>query len=75
MDPDWSNLEEVLGKSFQSTQDSDNDDIEYLKNFNEPTSVVVPVTPGIWDRMYSDELKTKKSLKIGWLDVSIKVSK
>jgi len=68
VDPDWSNLEEVLGKSFQSTQDSDNDDIEYLKNFNEPTSVVVPVTPGIWDRMYSDELKTKKSLKIGWLD-------
>ena len=61
----WNNLEEMSGEN--TIQD------EYLKNVYEPASVFVPVTPEIWARMWSSEMKTKKSLKIGWLDVRIKI--
>ena len=63
----WNNLEEIPGENI--TQD------EYLKNVDEPASVFVPVTPEIWARMWSSEMKTKKSLKIGWLEVRINYKK
>ena len=61
-------MEEVPGENF--TQDINN---EYHKNVDESGKVEVDVTPEIWGRMWSSELKTKKALKSGWLDVSIKV--
>ena len=59
----------VPGETFQPTQD----DVVYLENVNDPTSVVVPITRDIFDRMWDSELRTKKSLKIGWLNVSFKI--
>ena len=61
------NFEGVPGGNFVQQ-----DDGEYLENVvDDPVEVKVPVTPEIWDRMWCPGLKTKKNLKIGWLDVSV----
>ena len=63
-------IENVIANDDDNSDESDDDEEHFTSNStNETTHVTASVSTDQWGRIYGPELKTKKKLRSGWLEV------
>ena len=63
-------IENEIANDDDKSDESDDDEEYFTSNStDEKTTVTALVSPDQWDRIYGPELKTKKKLRSGWLEV------